>query len=57
MELYESRKGGKPPTQHFVSPKGDPAAWKAWMQKPVLDAFLKAAPQDGPKLLDMLGRL
>ena len=33
MELYESRKGGKPPTQHFVSPKGDPAVWKAWSDR------------------------
>ncbi len=31
--------------------------WKAAMQKPVLDAFLKAAPQDGPKLIELLGKL
>jgi C4-dicarboxylate-binding protein DctP len=31
--------------------------WKAVMQKPVIDAFLKAAPQDGPKLIEMLQAL
>ncbi|MBI3451488.1 MAG: TRAP transporter substrate-binding protein DctP [Rhodospirillales bacterium] len=33
------------------------AQWKAAMQKPVLDAFLKAAPQDGQKLIDLLNKL
>jgi TRAP-type C4-dicarboxylate transport system substrate-binding protein len=33
------------------------AVWKAAMQKPVLDAFLKAAPQDGPKLIELLNKL
>ena len=33
------------------------AVWKAAMQKPVMDAFLKAAPQDGPKIIDLLNKL
>ena len=33
IELYESRKGGKPPTQHFVHPQGDGAIWKAWTER------------------------
>jgi len=33
------------------------AAWRAAMQKPVLDAFLKAAPQDGPRLVEALNKL
>ena len=33
------------------------AAWRNVMQKPVIDAFLKAAPQDGPKLIEALNRL
>ncbi len=33
------------------------AAWKAAMQKTVMDAFLKAAPQDGQKLIDLLHKL
>lgn len=33
------------------------AIWKAVMQKPVMDAFLKAAPQDGPKIIELLNKL
>ena len=33
------------------------AAWSASMQKPVLDAFLKAAPKDGPRLVEALNKL
>ncbi len=36
---------------------GEIAAWKAAMQKPVMDAFLKAAPQDGAKLIELLNKL
>ena len=36
---------------------GEIAAWKAAMQKPVIDAFLKAAPQDGAKLIELLNKL
>jgi len=41
---------------HVNTPEDD-AAWMAAMQKPVLDEFLKAAPQDGKKLLDAVDRL
>jgi C4-dicarboxylate-binding protein DctP len=41
---------------HIQTP-AEAEAWKAAMQKPVLDAYLKAAPQDGQKLLDLLSRL
>jgi C4-dicarboxylate-binding protein DctP len=33
------------------------AAWKAAMQKPVLDAFLKASGKDGEKLIELLDKL
>ncbi len=33
------------------------AVWKAVMQKPVMDAFLKASPTDGQKLIDLLNKL
>jgi C4-dicarboxylate-binding protein DctP len=33
------------------------AAWKATMQKPVLDEFLRLAPQDGQKLIDAVAKL
>jgi C4-dicarboxylate-binding protein DctP len=33
------------------------AAWKAAMQKPVLDEFLRLAPQDGRRLIDMIEKL
>jgi TRAP-type C4-dicarboxylate transport system substrate-binding protein len=32
-------------------------AWKAAMQKPVMDAFLKSAPADGPKIVELLQKL
>lgn len=32
-------------------------AWHAAMQQPVIDAFLKAAPEDGAKLIEMIQRL
>lgn len=32
-------------------------AWKAVMQKPVMDAFLRAAPEGGQKALDLLAKL
>lgn len=41
---------------HIQNPQ-EIAIWKAAMQKPVIDAFLKAAPQDGQKLIDLLNRL
>ena len=33
IELYESRKGGKVPTQHFVHPQADGAVWKQWTER------------------------
>jgi TRAP-type C4-dicarboxylate transport system substrate-binding protein len=41
---------------HVQTPQ-EQETWKAAMQKPVLDAFLKSAPQDGPKILDLLKAL
>lgn len=32
-------------------------AWHAAMQKPVIDAFTKAAPEDGAKLIELLSKL
>ncbi len=43
-------------TLHVHTP-AELEVWKAAMQKPVLDAFLKAAPQDGPKILELMGKL
>jgi C4-dicarboxylate-binding protein DctP len=33
------------------------AAWKGVMQKPVIDAFLRAAPEGGQRMLDLLAKL
>lgn len=41
---------------HVHTPQ-EAEAWRKVMQKPVIDAFLKAAPQDGPKLIEALNRL
>jgi TRAP-type C4-dicarboxylate transport system substrate-binding protein len=41
---------------HLQSPE-EVAEWKAAMQKPVMDAFIKAAPKDGPKLIELLQKL
>lgn len=41
---------------HVQTPQEE-AAWKAVMEKPVVDAFLKSAPTDGPKVLDLLHKL
>ena len=43
-------------TIHVQTPQ-EQQAWKAAMQKPVLDAFVKSAPQDGPKILELLKAL
>lgn len=37
--------------------EAEAAVWKAVMQKPVMDAFLKASPTDGQKLIDLLNKL
>jgi C4-dicarboxylate-binding protein DctP len=33
------------------------AAWKAALQKPVMDAFIKASPTDGPKIIELANKL
>jgi len=33
IELYESRKGGRPPQQHLVSRAQDQGIWKAWTDR------------------------
>jgi TRAP-type C4-dicarboxylate transport system substrate-binding protein len=38
---------------HIQTP-AEEAAWKAVMQKPVIDAFLKSAPSDGAKILELI---
>jgi C4-dicarboxylate-binding protein DctP len=43
--------------QLVIHTPAEAEVWKAWMQNPVLDAFIKAAPQDGPKLLELLNKL
>jgi C4-dicarboxylate-binding protein DctP len=43
-------------TIHIQTPE-ETAAWKAVMQKPVMDEFIKLAPQDGPKLIDAIAKL
>ncbi len=43
-------------TIHLQTPE-ETAAWKAIMQKPVLDEFVKLAPQDGAKLVDAVTKL
>jgi C4-dicarboxylate-binding protein DctP len=41
---------------HVQTPEEE-ATWRAAMQKPVLDAFLKSAPQDGRRVLDLMNKL
>lgn len=43
-------------TLHIQTPQ-EIAAWKAKMQKPVIDAFLAASPQDGQKIIDLMNKL
>ncbi len=43
-------------TIHVQTPQ-EQQAWKAAMQKPVMDAFLKSAPADGPKIVELLQKL
>ena len=40
-------------TIHVQTPEEE-ATWRTAMQKPVIDAFLKSAPQDGQKILDLI---
>jgi len=43
-------------TLHIQTPE-EQAMWKAAFQKPVLDAFLKSAPEGGPKIIELLNKL
>jgi len=43
-------------TLHIQSPQ-EAAQWKAVMQKPVLDAFLKSAAEGGQKAIDLFGKI
>lgn len=43
-------------TIHQQTP-AETAAWKAVMQKPVIDAFLRVAPEGGQRALDLLAQL
>ena len=43
-------------TIHVQTPP-EQQTWKAAMQKPVMDAFLKSAPVDGPKIVELLQKL
>ncbi|MCC6471753.1 MAG: TRAP transporter substrate-binding protein DctP [Alphaproteobacteria bacterium] len=43
-------------TLHMQTPE-EQKAWQAAMQKPVIDAFIKSAPEDGQKLIDLMQKL
>lgn len=47
---------GKGMTIHLQTP-AETAAWKARMEKPVIDAFLKTAPDGGARIIELLGKL
>ena len=47
---------GKGMTIHLQTP-AEQAAWRAVMEPPVRDAFLKTAPEGGPKIIELLGKL
>jgi C4-dicarboxylate-binding protein DctP len=40
-----------------ILPPAEVEAWKAKMQKPVLDAFLKIAPEGGAKIIELMKKL
>jgi C4-dicarboxylate-binding protein DctP len=48
--------GAKGMTMHVQSPQ-EQAAWRAAMQKPVIDAFLKTAPEGGAKIIELLDKI
>ena len=43
-------------TIHVQSPQ-EQEAWRAVMEKPVRDAFLKSAPEGGAKVIELLQKL
>ena len=48
--------GGKGMTMHVQSPQ-EQATWRAAMEKPVVDAFVKSAPEGGPKIIELLKKI
>lgn len=52
--IVELRKKGM---EIHVQTPAESKAWAAVMQKPVLDGFLKASPEDGAKLIDAINKL
>lgn len=52
--VVELRKKGM--EVHIQTP-AETKAWSAVMQKPVMDGFIKASPEDGPKLIDAINKL
>lgn len=48
---------GKKGMQVHVQTPAESKAWEAQMQKPVMDGFLKASPEDGAKLIDAIKKL
>jgi C4-dicarboxylate-binding protein DctP len=48
--------GGKGMTLHLQTPQ-EQATWRAAMEKPVVDAFLKTAPEGGAKIIELLQKL
>ena len=47
---------GKGMTIHLQTPQ-EQATWRAVMEKPVRDAFLQTAPEGGPKIIELLGKI
>jgi C4-dicarboxylate-binding protein DctP len=43
-------------TLHVQTPQ-EQAAWRAVMEKPVVDAFVKSAPEGGPKIIELLQKI
>jgi len=43
--------------QITVLPPAEVAAWKAKMQQPVIDAFLKIAPEGGAKIIELMNKM
>jgi TRAP-type C4-dicarboxylate transport system substrate-binding protein len=51
--LHQLRDKGM--TVHMQTPE-ETRSWSEAMQRPSLDAFLKAAPEDGPRLVELIGK-
>ena len=43
-------------TMHVQTPQ-EQATWRALMEKPVVDAFLKSAPEGGAKIIDLMKKV